>query len=501
MLPKLRSLESFLPPINRLPADIFTIIPYYFTKDSGHYDAFPMNKPLITMTHVCQLWRNLLLSTPGLWTRIDFSTSKSKQAEGFLGRSRGGLLDIHQFFESEEHVEPFLSTTLHNTYRLQRLEINSFLLHLDRVLIRFTRPALELKHLDIGNEPGITDKDMRLPSTIFNGQLPKLTSLTLYRLHTDLRGFNFPSLTRFDFTTGTMTSIGNLTSFFERCPSLEFIQICLSYMPQSPVPPPRRRARLDTLKELRFDETACTSGLLDHLALPKCTEVSLKGQFTGEEFDNYGIPTARIHPSSVDHLPVTRGITKAVAMPSACVLSGPNGNLRFRYLDESHRELGVQFFTSFSPISVLEIRGLWVGWSATFSTTYHGPWKQTATGVREVFRLLRKVEDLSIFNCEMEPFFSTLGTAAGDHTLIPGLRRLRIFVGCADLDILALVQCARAREELSRPLEEVTVVFEKEPGADLVEEMESLRGVVGELTYRVGKTPDLVWEGEGREPW
>ena len=277
------------------------------------------------MTHVCQSWRDLLLSTPSLWTRIDFSTSESKQAEGFLGRSGGQLLDIliHQFFESEEHVEPFLSTTLHNIYRLRRLEITSFLLHLDRVLIRFTKPAPELKYLDIGNEPDITDKDKRLPSTIFNGQLPKRTSLTLRRLHTDLRGFNFPSLTRFSFTTGTTISVGNLTSFLERCPLLELIQTRLSYMPQPPIPPPRRQVCLATLKELRFYETAFTSGLLDHLALPKCTEMALDGLFTGEEFDNHGSPTARIHPSSIDHLPVRRGITKAVTMPNSSILSGP----------------------------------------------------------------------------------------------------------------------------------------------------------------------------------
>ena len=55
----------------------------------------------------------------------------------------------------------------------------------------------------------------------------------------------------------------------------------------------------------------------------------LKGQFTGEAFDSYGCPAAQIHPSSIDHLPVTRGITKAVAIPNACILSGKNGNLRF----------------------------------------------------------------------------------------------------------------------------------------------------------------------------
>ena len=502
VLPKLRSLESILRPINRLPTDVFTLIPYYFTDGGREYEAFPMNKPLITMTHVCRSWRNVLLSTPTLWTRIDFSTSESKQAEGFLGRSRRQLLDIHQFFESEEHVEPFLSATLRNTYRLQRLEITSYLPHLDRVLTRFTRPAPELKHLYIGNEPGITNKDMRLPNSIFDGQLPKLMSLTFCHLHTDLRSFSFPSLTRFDFKTGTMISIGNLTSFFERCPLLEFIRIRLSYMPQPPIPPPRRRVCLATLKELRFDETACSCGLLDHLTLPNCTEVGLNGMFADEGFGNYRFLAMRIHPSSIDHLPVTRGITKAVAMPNACILSGPNGNIRFRCLDETHGELYAEFFTSFAPISLLEVRELWVGSSDTDPLgTDRSPWGQTAIGVRGVFRALRKVEDLTIVSCQTKPFFSTLRTAADDRTLLLGLRRLTIFVGCGDLDVLALIRCAKARKEHSRSLAEVTVVFEKEPGADLVEALESLREFVGELVYRVGKTPELILQGDGCELW
>ena len=197
-------------PINRLPKAIFILIPHFFTDDKVYheYNAFPMNKPLITMTHVCRSWRNVLLSTPSLWAQLDFSTRESKQAIGFLGRSGKQLLDIHQFFEYEDHVEPFLSTTLRNIHRLQWLEITSNLPYLERVLALFTRSAPELKHLVVVNDPNITGRDMKLPSAIFGGQLPKLTSLSLGYVHTNLRGINFPSLTRFKFTTGTSISIG-----------------------------------------------------------------------------------------------------------------------------------------------------------------------------------------------------------------------------------------------------------------------------------------------------
>jgi len=49
----------------------------------------------------------------------------------------------------------------------------------------------------------------------------------------------------------------------------------------------------------------------------------LEGEFAGETLAQDGPPAARIHGSSIDHLPVTRGITKAVAMKNSCTSSGP----------------------------------------------------------------------------------------------------------------------------------------------------------------------------------
>ena len=455
------------------------------------------------MTQVCRSWRNVLLSTPTLWTQIDFSKSvNSRQAEGFLRRSGNKLLDVYQFFEDEDHVEPFLSTTLRNIHRLRSLKITSFLWHLERVLTQFARSAPELKHLTISNDPNITDRDMKLHSTIFEGRLPKLTTLTLHNIRTNLRDFNFPSLTRFTFDTGTKTSVRDLTSFFERCPLLEFIQIDLDYMSPPPTAPPRRRAHLAALRELRLNQAACITGLLDHLVLPKCTEMMLKGQFTDETVNQYGSPAAQLHPSSIDHLPVTRGITKAVAMPNSCVLSGPNGTLRFWCFEGARRNFDADFFTSFSPISVLQITELWVGQRT--ESHFWGksePWKQTVAGVRGAFEVLTKVEDLTIVSCETEPFFTTLETTMNGGVLLPGLQRLTIYVGCGDSDVSPLIQSAKARKEHFRPLGEVTVVWEKDPGADAMGEVESLREFVGELIYRVGEAPKLSWKNDDGDIW
>ena len=441
----------------------------------------------------------MLLSTPSLWTGIDFSVSaRSQQALGFLRRSGNQLIDVHQYLEGEDddYVEPFLSTTLHNLPRLRSLSIVSCIFHLEPVLAQFTRSAPELKSLQISNDSNITERDVRLRNGIFGGRLPNLTSLTLHYIRTNLRGFNFPSLARFEFVTETPTSINDLTSFFERCPSLEFIKLSLDYRAQPPTNPPKKRVRLAALKELRLDQGASASGLIDRLALPRCTEFVLKGVFTGAILSPYGSPAARIHPSSIDHLPAMKGITKAVATPNSCIFSGPNGNVKFWCFDQTRKIFDVEFFTSFSPISISDIRELWVGQrTETYFETGRTPWKQTTDRVLGAFKVLGKVEDLTIVSCEPKAFFETLGSATDNDVLLPGLRRITVYVGCGNLDPATLIQCARARKGYSRQLEEVGIVLEK-PDENFVRELEPLREMVGVLSCDVGKTPELKWDEE-----
>ena len=115
--------------------------------------------------------------------------------------------------------------------------------------------------------------------------------------------------------------------------------------------------------------------------------------------------------------------------------------------------------------------------------------------------MLTKVEDLTIVSCETEPFFVTLGETVTGGVLLPGLKRLTVYTGCGDLNVSSLIRCTKARKERFQQLGEVTVVWKKEPGVDVVQEVESLREFVGELIYRVGEAPKLVWTGKERDDW
>ena len=230
-----------------------------------------------------------------------------------------------------------------------------------------------------------------------------------------------------------------------------------------------------------------------------CSEVILDGVFTGKEFDTFG-PTAQILPSSIDHLPVTRGITKAVAMPASCILSGPNGNLKFS-CPGARRKFDAEFFTSFSPISALDIKELWVGQKTTRPYTETRVWNPTAAEISGAFGVLTKVEDLTIVGGKIGPFFSALVAAADDRVPLPRLRKLTVFVGKYPFVVSVLIQCAKTRKKHSRPLGEVTIVVEKSKAEFAEGAVESLKEFVGESKYRVGTIPRLSWVGKNREPW
>ena len=95
----------------------------------------------------------------------------------------------------------------------------------------------------------------------------------------------------------------------------------------------------------------------------------LEGEFSGETLAQGGSPAARIHVSSIDHLPVTREITKAVAMQNSCTFSGPSGNLSFWWPLGTRINFDVHFFTSFFPIS----QGA-LDWTENLVSSLHQPY-------------------------------------------------------------------------------------------------------------------------------
>jgi len=81
---------------------------------------------LVTATHVCHLWRTTLLSSPRLWSHLDFA--KEECALAFLERSKSAPLsvDLMSTEEPSEIVGEMLRKTAARVTML-RTEHSSFL--------------------------------------------------------------------------------------------------------------------------------------------------------------------------------------------------------------------------------------------------------------------------------------------------------------------------------------------------------------------------------------
>ena len=85
MLSLVRSVKNAFAPINGTPADVFSLIPNYL-EDSDNDEG------LVKLTHVCHGWREIFISRPLLWTRLDYTSVEKTKA--YIERSRSSPLKI-----------------------------------------------------------------------------------------------------------------------------------------------------------------------------------------------------------------------------------------------------------------------------------------------------------------------------------------------------------------------------------------------------------------------
>ena len=77
-----RSIKNTFAPINRVPPEVFSLIP----------DHCETDEELIKLTHVCHGWREILISRASLWTPLDCRNLDKTGV--YIQRSRGSPLEI-----------------------------------------------------------------------------------------------------------------------------------------------------------------------------------------------------------------------------------------------------------------------------------------------------------------------------------------------------------------------------------------------------------------------
>jgi len=178
---------------------------------------------LITVTHVCHLWRTALLSSPRLWSHLDFSNEE--RALVFLERSKSGPLRV-DLTSADDPSEVVRETLRETTTRMTmlRTEHDSFL---DELLAR-SMPILAT--LEITESYDIIEDGKPVQC------LPALTFFVIS--DSDRLRFHTPLLTSFHLTDGPNSGFmkwttGIVLNFLRNCPLLEIAFFSCSIYPNS----------------------------------------------------------------------------------------------------------------------------------------------------------------------------------------------------------------------------------------------------------------------------
>ena len=105
MLSLVRSLKNNFAPINRIPSEVFSLIP-------GHWEKDDRDKCLITLTHVCRGWRELLITHSSLWVRLNCTNADKTRV--YIEHSKSRPLELSLYKHYATYLEDaFLLVVLH----------------------------------------------------------------------------------------------------------------------------------------------------------------------------------------------------------------------------------------------------------------------------------------------------------------------------------------------------------------------------------------------------
>ena len=477
MLRLLQFVKKSFAPINRIPPEVLSLIPDHHIEDDT-------DKTLIALTHVCRYWRNIFISRPSLWTRLDFKNIDKTRT--YIQRSQSFPLKlILGYYEVSDDV---FGPMVPHVHRLKSLTIDTK--RLPRVLQHFRcpTPLLEKLNIRIDVPYGVT-----LDGTLFNGDLSSLHELHLGGVITDLPWKNLANLRvvhlEYSSRSYRMTQI---LDFFESAPLLHTVS--LGYpMPSSSDAPPGRIVPLRHLKVFSINTNPPHSILLHHLRIP--LGASLISQFHYREVES---PLLDYLPKITPNFNNLSHITTVNLLfgqgRGYVLLSGPSGSLRMlvgwggwgiHTLDERPRRilhsLGHPALSTVQRLKILE---------------YSHP-KPAEGGECPIFQALSSLNNLRtlvVINCNNRPFTCALdpGQNPSNLPLCSKMEELVFYIKFwYPIDIQLLIRMAKNRASRGAKLPSIT--FVDRSGCGLREEALKLREHVTHVEYRVDGTPP-AWD-------
>ena len=437
----IRSMRNKFVPVNRLPCDVLALIPDFWHGRARENIA-------ITLTHVCQDWREIFGSRASLWT--NFHLVNAEKTRCYLERSKSAPISVSlERPQGLLHNDPFLEVVPGATSRLKRLYMRTTSGHLQAITQHLVDPAPLLETLKIHGscvDPHISS----VPAPhLFNGNLSSLRELSLRSVRTQLpwRGMN--NLTSFTLccTAQTGVSIEQTLDFLGGAPRLR--KVWLSFAASTPGPHNRRPASLAHLESLTISGSQRPSLLLNHLMIPV-------GAVVWTELDSLAFDINDHLPRSLDNLGNLSHFTEIRLLFAEFVTSvrftGPNGQV---HISSSYPTPGdVQaVFRSLTRLDTSR--------TEFFEIIYGG----FPAEFFEALRSLTNLRTLIISRCcDTLPFLLGLRSAfcPNNSIICPRLEEL-VFYTDDSFDEKIMVDLAAIRASGGAPLELVKVVSSVEP--------------------------------------
>lgn len=164
-------------PINALPAEALSLI-FAVVVDSEEGTELP---PCVTLTHVCQYWREVALNCSMLWAKLDFSSVKCVQE--MLVRSKEAPLKISATLEDpwRQPTVPInaIHIALQHLPRIKEIELAHNAHGLNGLIQTMSSPAPLLERLSLRATSGRASDSEYLTDSTFAGVAPRLRFLGL----------------------------------------------------------------------------------------------------------------------------------------------------------------------------------------------------------------------------------------------------------------------------------------------------------------------------------
>ena len=451
--------------MNRLPPEVLSLLPTFL-----HHKR--SRRSLIRWSQVCRYWRNTFTGTPTLWTH--FACKDVARTRAFIERSKSA--PIHVRLSPDFCPQSFITLTPHaKRFESLKMEILASELY-GQWIPKLRKSAPLLEQLVVAVEDSLyTDDDVKAPiPLLFNGDLPRLTRLTLEYISPHPTWFNISNLTTFHLVhTGSHGGSSSLLlRFFERNSGLEEVSITY-HGPFVDDAPHHHIVNLPRLRKLRLGDCPSKPGIVHHLTLPTGVEISLKHYIPSPAIGIVADLPLWIQNSPNSLTGIDR-ISFAEGSQTTTHFAGPYGTLYVRSpciadedIHNNPHDLATRCIYTFEP---LEVSGV-----TEFLIENYSPMRRNSlesvqdSALHHCLRSLPKLRTLILVSCANTTHFQVLQMPDPDEDgfsmVCPSLKHL--FIDVSDsrhpemcfphFPFLDLLSLAETRASLGIPLERITL--------------------------------------------